>query len=193
MNPASSFAAVILAAGSSSRMGFPKALLTYRGERFVDRLARIFSAVCKEIVVVRSAASGEWTVAGAHLVTNPLPERGMLSSLQCGLRAVSRERQAVFFTPVDYPAIAESTVSLLAAAWAGDQIIIPRYRGRRGHPVLIAHALLQEFESLPVSAQPADVVRRHESEIRYIDVDDPAILSDVDTPEQHRALEQAFS
>jgi molybdenum cofactor cytidylyltransferase len=187
------FAAVILAAGSSSRMGFPKALLTYRGERFVDRLARIFSAVCNEIVVVRSAASGEWTVAGAHLVINPLPERGMLSSLRCGLGAVSQERQAIFFTPVDYPAIAESTVSLLAAAWAGDQIIIPRYRGRRGHPVLIARALLREFESLPDSAQPADVVRRHESEIRYVDVDDPAILSDVDTPEQHRALEQAFS
>lgn len=193
MNRASSLAAVILAAGSSTRMGFPKPLLTYQGERFIDRLVRIFGAVCKELVVVRSAASGEWTVAGAHLVNNPRPERGMLSSLQCGLSAVSSECDAIFFTPVDYPAIAESTVSRLAAAWAGDPIVIPRYRGRRGHPVLISRALVPEFEHVPDSAQAADVVRRHEPEIRYVDVDDPAILRDVDTPEEHRALEQALS
>jgi CTP:molybdopterin cytidylyltransferase MocA len=174
-------------------MGFPKPLLTYQGERFIDRLVRIFAAVCNQVIVVRSAASGEWPVAGAHIVTNPRPERGMLSSLQCGLSAVSRECDAIFFTPVDYPAIAESTVSLLAAAWAGDPVMIPRYRGRRGHPVVISRTLVPEFERLPDSAQPADVVRRHEAEIRYVDVNDPGILRDVDTPEEHRALERALS
>ncbi len=173
-------------------MGFPKPLLTYRGERFIDRLVRVFGAVCDQVIVVRSAVSGEWTVTGAHTVTNPRPERGMLSSLQCGLDAVSRECDAIFFTPVDHPAIAESTVDLLAGAWAGDHIMIPRYRGRRGHPVLISRALVPEFERLPDSAQAADVVRRHETEIHYVDVDDPGILRDVDTPEEHRALEQAL-
>ena len=169
-------------------MGFPKPLLEYQGERFIDGLARIFRSVCGEVIVVRSAASGEWEVAGADIVTNPHPERGMLSSLQCGLQRVSAESDAVFFTPVDYPAIAQSTVKQMAANWVGDSIVIPRRQGRRGHPVLIARALIAEFLSLPHTAQARDVVVRHESEIRYMDVDDPGILLDVDTPEQFRAL-----
>jgi molybdenum cofactor cytidylyltransferase len=169
-------------------MGFPKPLLEYQGERFIDGLVRIFRAVCGQVIVVRSSASGEWEVAGADIVTNPQPERGMLSSLQCGLRAASRESDAIFFTPVDYPAIAESTVRQLAASWAGDSILIPRYQNRRGHPVLIARALVPEFLDLLDTAQARDVVRGHESSIRYVAVDDPGILLDVDTPEQHRAL-----
>jgi len=169
-------------------MGFPKPLLEYRGERFVDGLVRIFRAVCGRVIVVRSMASGEWDVAGADIVTNPRPERGMLSSLQCGLQKVSNESDAVFFTPVDYPAIAESTVRQMAGRWAGDDVMIPRRQGRRGHPVLIARSLIPEFLNLPDAAQARDVVVRHESGIRYIDVDDPGILLDIDTPEQFQAL-----
>jgi CTP:molybdopterin cytidylyltransferase MocA len=189
VNRSPSFTAIILAAGSSSRMGFPKPLLEYQGERFIDRLLRIFRAVCAQVIIVRSIASGEWNVDSADFVTNPQPERGMLSSLQCGLREVSNESDAIFFTPVDYPAISESTVKQLAEAWAGASIVIPRHQGRRGHPVLIARVLVPEFLDLPHTAQPRDVVRRHGSSIRYVDVDDPGILLDVDTPEQHRALE----
>ena len=173
-------------------MGFPKPLLEYRGQRFIDGLVRIFRAVCGQVVVVRSAASGEWDAAGADIVTNPQPERGMLSSLQCGLRQVSDENEAVFFTPVDYPAIAESTVKQMAATWAGDSIVIPRRSGRRGHPVLIARALIPEFLNLPDTAQARDVVVRHQSCIRYIDVDDPGILLDVDTPDQFQALAESI-
>jgi molybdenum cofactor cytidylyltransferase len=172
-------------------MGFPKALLEYQGERFIDGLERTFRAVCGQVIVVRSAASGEWDLPGADIVTNPRPERGMLSSLQCGLRKVSSGSDAVFFTPVDYPAIAESTVKQMAASWSGDEIMIPRRQGRRGHPVLIAHSLIPEFLNLPDAAQARDVVVRHESGIRYVDVDDPGILLDIDTPEQFQALVEA--
>jgi CTP:molybdopterin cytidylyltransferase MocA len=170
-------------------MGFPKALLEFKGERFVDRLVRLFNSVCGQVVVVRSALSGEWRVADAEVVENPDPARGMLSSLQCGLRTVSPSADAIFFTPVDYPAIAQTTVTQMSAAWNSQSVLVlPRAGGRRGHPVLISRVVATEFLSLPAGAQARDVVHRRESDIRYVDVEDPGILLDIDDPEQYRAL-----
>ena len=72
-------AALILAAGASSRMGAPKALLAFEGETFLQRLRRMFAAHCEPVLVVGSPSS-TFPVD----VVNPLPERGMLSSLQQG-------------------------------------------------------------------------------------------------------------
>lgn len=172
-------------------MGRPKAMLDYRGETFVDRLVRVFSACCDAVIVVVGQAS--WPVAirqnpGPALVTNPHPEYGMLSSLQCGLRAIRGSAGAVFFTPVDHPAIAEATIVTMAKTWGGELLTIPRYQDRRGHPLLIARSLIPEFLELPETAQARDVVVRHESEIRYIDTDDPGILIDVDDPAAYQSL-----
>lgn len=189
MNQQPLFAAVILAAGASRRMGFPKAMLQYQGERFVNRLVRVFRCACHEVVVVRSALSGEWQVAGAHVVENPDPERGMLSSLQCGLRAVSTDADAVFFTPVDYPAISQNVVVKMADAWNRESaLILPRTNGRRGHPALVSRRIVPELLSLRDGAQARDIVHRHESEIQYVDVDEPGILHDIDDAEQYSAL-----
>jgi molybdenum cofactor cytidylyltransferase len=170
-------------------MGFPKALLEYEGERFVDRLVRIFRSVCDQVIVVQSALSGDWRPANANVVYNPDPDRGMLSSLQCGLTAVDPGADAVFFTPVDYPAIAQATVAKMAAAWRdGVNLVVPRTGGRRGHPVLASRAVVRELLFLPHTAEAREVVRRHEAEIQYVDVDDRGILLDVDSPEQYLAL-----
>ena len=91
MNRAS-IAGVILAAGASSRMGQPKALLEYKGETFLHRLAGMLDEVCGRVVVVLGYDAERVRAAvpaGAETTVNPAPERGMLSSLQCGLRAVA--------------------------------------------------------------------------------------------------------
>ena len=81
-------AGIILAAGASSRMGTPKALLDYRGETFLDRLIRVLGAVCDPVIVVLGYHA-EQIRAGVNgrvqFVVNPTPTRGQLSSLQTGL------------------------------------------------------------------------------------------------------------
>ena len=85
-------AGIILSAGASRRMGTPKALLQLNDETFLDRLIRLFSEVCSPVIVVLGdqadqIRSGIRRGSEARFVVNPDPERGMLSSLQCGLRS----------------------------------------------------------------------------------------------------------
>lgn len=183
-------AGLILAAGASRRMGVPKANLDYRGETFLNRLIRILGEVSSPVVVVLGPDAGpirETITRPAEFVVNPEPERGQLTSLQCGLRAIPAAARAVMFTPLDYPAVEPSTVHSLADAWRPDvPLILPRHAGRRGHPVLLGAGLIPEFLALPESATARDVVRRHAAQ--YVDVDDAGVVTDVDTPEDYRRL-----
>ena len=213
-------AGVILAAGASSRMGQPKALLEYKGETFLRRLAGMLGEVCARVVVVlgydaervRTAAP-----AGVEITVNPAPERGMLSSLQCGLRAVNRGDKtgdrllrarlsaeptsgslspfcppcSVLFLPVDYGAVRGDTVARVAAEAGTAQIVVPVFEGRHGHPVCVSPAIAAELLALPATAQARDVIRRHRAATRYLMVDDAGVVNDVDTPEDYRALLEA--
>lgn len=171
-------------------MGQPKALLRYRGETFLDRAIGILSACCDEVVVVAGQRGEELRASldhdsAARFATNPDPSRGQLSSLQTGLAAITAD--AVIFTPVDYPAVLPSTIAGLARALgSGATLVIPRHRGRHGHPVGIARALAIEILALPVSCSARDVIQRHDA--LYLDVEDPGILMDVDTPADYRDL-----
>lgn len=178
-------AAIILAAGSSSRMGQPKSELTYAGETFLSRLVRLFGRVCADVIVVHSRPAA---IDGARVVINPDPTRGMFSSLQCGMAAVAAEAAGVAFTPVDYPAIRESTVEFLIRHWHGESLRIPRYNGRRGHPVVMRMDVAREILAMPASSRASDIVHAHEGDIVYVDVDDPGIVRDVDTPADYEAL-----
>src|SRR4051794_26416570 len=167
-------------------MGRTKALLEYHGDTFLGNLVRLFQPLCETVIVVLPPR-GLACPAGVLCAVNPAPERGMLTSLQCGLRAVPDAVQFVFFTPVDLPVIQASTVAALAESTRA-KIAVPRYHGRRGHPVLITREVIPEFLALPQSAQARDVVERHAAEIEYIDTDDPAILMDVDEPADYARL-----
>lgn len=185
------YAAIILAAGKSSRMGSPKALLELHGETFLDRLIRRFSEQCASVTVVlghrpEAVRSGLRAPSGAEFVVNSGYEAGQFSSLQCGMRAIPPSADGVFFTPVDYPNIAESTLTRLIRAQA--MIAIPQYLGRHGHPVLISPSLVPEFLALSPHAQARSVLHRHSSEICYVDVLDPGVLDDIDDPEDYRRL-----
>jgi len=187
-------AGLILAAGESRRMGFPKALLNYRGETFLDRLIGLFAPHCSPLIVVLGAQAeriraGTMRAAAAEFVVNPDYTRGQISSLQCGLAAVPSGAESVLFTLVDHPAVSAETVASLAAIPAGERLLnIPRYGQRRGHPILISRALIPEFLAVPASGAARDVVHRHLAETGYIDVQDPGVAADIDDPEAYRAL-----
>jgi molybdenum cofactor cytidylyltransferase len=187
-------AGIILAAGASRRMGAVKALVRFQGESLVDRAILAMGAAATPVIVVlghHAEAIREGALRGgeAMWVVNSEPERGQLSSLQCGLRAVPAEAPAAIFTPVDYPAVQPDTIRRIAGALGdGALLSVPRCQGRRGHPVGIGRALFGEFLALPAGGRASDVVARHQSEIRYVDVDDAGILDDADDAEALRGL-----
>ncbi len=179
-------AGIILSAGASRRMGSPKALLPWNGETFLDRLIRLFAEVVRPVIVVlgdqaEQIRSGIQRGAEAHFVVNPDPERGMLSSLQCGLAALPTEVEAVLFTPVDHPNLESSTLEKLASLYeTGAPVVVPEYQGVHGHPVLISRLLMTELLALPATAQASDVIHRYRSQTSYIAVDDAAVTTDID-------------
>ena len=186
-----SYAGLILAAGESSRMGSAKALLEFRGETFLDRLIRCFSAYCSPVIVVLGhepevIRAGVRSAGNAMFVLNADYSRGQFSSMQCGLRAAPEDTEGILFTPVDHPNIEPATVRQLIAA--GAPIAIPQYLGRHGHPVLFSRALIPEFLALGPDSQARQVLHGHASEIQYLDVADPGILDDIDDPDAYHRL-----
>ncbi len=185
-------AGLILAAGESRRMGFPKALLSYRQETFLDTLCGLFAARCSPVIVVLGAHAGQIRAGAtrpATFVVNPDYLSGQTSSMQCGLRAVPFEAEGVLFTLVDHPAVAPETIdALVGSNFPRPLIRVPRYQGRRGHPIWFRSELIPEFLSVPVDGAARDVVRRHADETEFLDVDDPGILADIDDPAAYRNL-----
>ena len=185
-----SVAGLILAAGESRRMGFPKALLVYRQETFLETLIGCFADHCSPVIVVLGAGSERIrreTKRSAIFVTNLDYHRGMTSSLQCGLRAVPASADGVLFTLVDHPSVLPSTLDALLAS-PRPLVRVPRFGGKRGHPIWFSRELISEFLAIPDGGAANAVVRRHTSETDFLDLDDPGIVADIDDPETYRNL-----
>ena len=134
-----SVAGAVLAAGAGRRMGAPKADLVMDGERLVDRAVRVLhDGGCAPVfAVVRSGV----VVAGADVVVNPDPERGMRSSLELAIAAAG-DADGLLVLLVDMPGVPAADVRAVIATWRPDRVALARYGPRRGgHPVLMAPAL----------------------------------------------------
>jgi CTP:molybdopterin cytidylyltransferase MocA len=173
-------------------MGSPKALLRYREETFLDTLTALLTRYCAPVIVVLGAHAAEIRAASTRPATfavNPDYALGMTTSLQCGLRAVPPEADGVLFTLVDHPAAAAATIDALLAPMDGRTLVrVPRYRAKRGHPIWFSRELIPEFLALPAAGPARDVVARHADRTEYLDLDDPGIVADIDSPADYRAL-----
>lgn len=178
--------AVILAAGASSRMGFPKAILHYQGETFLARWVRLFRPHAERLVVVAGEhlpRIAPHVPAGVVIVRNPDPARGMMSSLQCGLEQAGEARQ-IWFTPVDLPLVRPETLARLATV-AGE-VVIPCHGEHRGHPVRVSRAVANALLALPAAEPPNRFLRAQQPVL--VQVDDPGVCRDVDDPAAFQAL-----
>jgi len=184
---------VILAAGDSTRMGFPKALLPLGHDTFLSTiLGRHQSAGLDPLVVLGSDHSQikRRTDAGSfRSLHNPSPEEGPLSSLKLALPHI-RQASAFIAHPVDHPTVRVETLKSLASEHLRnrDCIILPRHLGRKGHPVLFPYKFYADLSDAPLSEGARFVVRNNRSSILCVDVNDPGILINVDTPERYIEL-----
>ena len=187
--------AIVLAAGKSERMGRPKALLEFHGRTFLEHILDAISRSSIEhtsIVVGHHRSAIESRVQVPSMIFNPDYERGMVTSLQTGIRALPAESIGAFLFLVDHPVVETETIEAMIPSSAPDRIIQPTYKGRRGHPVFLGADVLKEILQLP-STQGADVVvRRDPGRIIEIPINAPGILIDVDTPEEYEKLRESF-
>jgi molybdenum cofactor cytidylyltransferase len=176
-------AALVLAAGASTRMGQPKALLLHRGRPWVC-CAVDLAAGCDPILVVTGAQDlAAVDLAPATRIHNDAWPQGQLSSLQRGLAALHSPAGLLVLT-IDRPHVRPATVAALLAAFAAAPECIwqPAHAGRRGHPIVYPAALLPALRALPVDASPRDLLGRHADLRRSLAVDDPAVLDNLDGP-----------
>ena len=192
---------VVLAAGESTRMGAPKALLAAPdGQPFVVRISRAFTGAGVDPVVIVTGSAhdriveavGEAALPGAvRLARNPDPGRGQLSSLWTGMAvAVTPDTQALLVTLVDVPMLSAATVEAVVHEWrrTGAPIVRPAIGAAHGHPVLFDRSLFDELRQAPLEGGAKTVVRRHEAHIVNVTPPDGGCLRDIDTPEDYRSL-----
>jgi molybdenum cofactor cytidylyltransferase len=182
-------------------MGQPKLLLPYGAETVIGAVvAALRGGGVEDIVVVidpDDRGLAQWSsAAGVGFTLNPSPEHGMLSSIQAGIEglggaaALARRGDVVLVCPADLPALAPETVHLLLArqAESGALLVQPVHRGRHGHPLLIAPSLIPEIATLDREIGLRQLRDRHSGDLLEVDVADPGVVQDVDTPEDYRRL-----
>lgn len=190
-------AGVVLAAGVSGRMGTPKALLDAGGMTFVARLVETLAqGGCDPVVVVGASGAGalaEEVGRGAGvLVVNPGGRGGQIGSLRVALdqlEGMADPPAALAFTPVDNPFVAPATVRALIAEWRGSRaaIVLPRFGDVRGHPALVDMNVAAELRAEGLREGARTVVRRDPGRVLEVEVADPGVADDLDTPGRYRA------
>ena len=207
---------IVLTAGRSSRAGFPKALATLDGETLAARVGRVSrEGGCADVWYVVAAPHDvdvKAALSGERFVTNPSPERGMLSSLQVGLRAVTQgagaggagaaesDVDAVVVALIDHPRVRAATIGLLSDALRTTDATVtrPQYGDRRGHPFALAREEFARALALDAGDDAGndasgrttvtmrDVVRGARV-ASVVQVDDPYVLDDLDDTAALRA------
>ncbi|HXW07664.1 MAG TPA: nucleotidyltransferase family protein [Vicinamibacterales bacterium] len=194
---------LVLAAGRSSRMGRPKALLrlTPSGPTFVARIVHALRAggTADALVVgrpddVELQAELERVQPPARFVPNPHAESGQLSSLLAGLNVVDHPGvHGVLITLVDLPLVKPTSVEALLSAFSrtGAPIVRAVHRGGHGHPVIFGREVFPDLRAADPQVGAKAVFRRHAEGVVDVEVDDPGVLVDVDVPADLERLESS--
>jgi molybdenum cofactor cytidylyltransferase len=184
--------AIVLAAGASSRLGRPKALLSFDGRTALEIvLGALREAGVESGVVVVGEHATEIQAAldpqPFGWVQNPDPDAGRLGSLQVGLRAIRADADVLLW-PVDRPLAPVDTLRALLDARAArlePAVIVPEAEGRRGHPILIRALLRERLLFAPSDASLRELIRQSRLERCAVPVNDPAMHLDIDTREDY--------
>ena len=181
--------AVVTAAGSAERFGGKKLLAPVNGEPLLDHTIRsLLDGGVTEVIVVVSADTrrelardvSAMNDARVRPIENPDPSRGMFSSIRIGVAEATGD--ALLVLPGDMPFVRPETVRAVIAKYRERPAVVsPRYKGKRGHPVVMPLSLRDEIAAKPPTANLHEVLKLHPDEPVHVDVNDAGVVRDVDT------------
>lgn len=203
-------AGLILAGGASTRMGAPKPIMPWGDKTFLQAVIdKMKTAGVEPVVAVLGAhfrkAHDHCRSCGAAPIFNRDWALGQFSSLQTGLGELSKllssgefdgeKKCGVMVALVDQPHIASQVFGEVAEAYKKfpDELIIPTFQERRGHPYVIPRDLFSSVLAMPASAITRDFLNAHQSLLMLLPVADSGILFDIDTPEDLFIAMERFS
>ena len=185
--------AIVLAAGLSSRMGVQKLLLPFGGKtviaHIIDQL--LASNVDEVHVVVGHQAeriSAELSVRAVSIVKNPNYKSGMLSSVRCGLQSLPEKCRAVMVVLGDQPSITTGLIDQMLQSFAATEknILVPLYKGKRGHPILFSSHYRDEILTQYGDVGLRGLLHGHSEDTFELAVSTASVLCDMDCPEDYR-------
>ncbi|MFH0843480.1 MAG: nucleotidyltransferase family protein [Bacteroidota bacterium] len=180
--------AIILAAGESKRMGSPKMLLPFGGKTLIEKVIEnvVSSRAGNTIVVLGSSADeilDRIEVLPVRHCYNENYSEGMLSSVKCGFSKLPEKYDAAIVLPGDYPGIGAGVINMLIESFSesSKKIVIPLFRGKRGHPILISYQLREEVMRLSPEKGLRELMEKFPVDVLEVELNDQAVLKDIDT------------
>jgi len=184
--------AIILAAGSSRRMGAQKLLLPFGNGTMIETVVdQVLDSQMKQVLVVLGPEPEKVKDVLAQkevkVCVNKRHEEGMLSSVICGIRALPEETEAALIYLGDQPGIPAEVTDKVIEAYDENLygIVIPVYNHRRGHPLLIDMKYRRDIEKLDLEQGLRALRHQFPEDVLEVDVDEPGILIDIDTREDY--------
>jgi molybdenum cofactor cytidylyltransferase len=194
-------AAAILAAGESRRMGTPKALICYRGCTFLEHLVEVtrHPRVGITRVVLGAGANAireKLHLDGASVIINQNWKQGQLSSIQTAIKSLpAHETEGLVLCPVDHPIVSAELVGRLIDEFdsSGKLIVLPSFRGRRGHPLIFRATLYAELLAASPDLGARQVVWNHAHDLLEIATEEEGVILNLNNPDAlKKALEGAL-
>ncbi|HZS47035.1 MAG TPA: nucleotidyltransferase family protein [Blastocatellia bacterium] len=187
--------AILLAAGESKRMGNLKQLLPFGPSTVIETcIGNLLSSNASEVIVVLGHRADEIRQVidkfPVNIVLNEEFKQGMSSSIKAGVRTADPESAAFLFALVDQPLIGPGIINHVidnytAALSSGKKIVIPRYQDKGGHPSLFDASLRDEIQNIDSGIGLKQVKNDHLDKVLYLDVDNPAVVEDMDFREDY--------
>ncbi len=189
-------AATILSAGDSARMGYPKALLEFRGRTFLESILEASTAlgIQRRIVVLGPNGGKILKNHDLHDVTVVWTknfEAGPIGSIQAAIREIEPHPvDGLLVWPVDMPHVAIATIELLLDGFRAGRsaIAVPTFEGKGGHPVVFGRTVFEELLNTPDGEGAKAVVRADPGRVLKVEVDDPAIVEDLNTLSEYKTM-----
>ena len=190
-------AGIVLAAGSSSRMGRPKQLLPFRGQTVLECIidSALNSSLSKVVVVLGHRADELRPLLAKRDVTvvlNSDYKSGQSASIQAGLDAVRQDVDAALFLLGDQPLITPETINTILSVYANSPgpIVMPLFNGKRGNPVLFDRQTFGRIDALSGDTGARVLFQEYTDQIVEVPLHDPSVHFDIDTEQDYHLLKK---
>jgi molybdenum cofactor cytidylyltransferase len=186
--------AILLAAGESRRMGKLKQLMPLgKGTIIEQAIDNLIASALDEVIVVLGHKAEEIKEAistrSVKIAFNPSYQEGMSTSIIAGLKLVDPRAEAVMLALGDLPLVDSQTINHLIDEFhkSDKGIILPTYKDKRGHPVILAIKYQPELLELKGDIGAREIIKRHPQDVLEVAVDSAGVISDIDTEDDYPA------